>query len=114
MVQYRRGSDNNFFSNTNPQLIETNFKCQGIGRHIEQKTCQPSGMSKSLDEVLADYLRKARGDTPLRTFAKKIGVAHSTLSGIENRTQSITLKTLETIMKRLHVDFPDIFPQKKR
>jgi len=42
-------------------------------------------------------------------FARKLGVSHTTLSRLENSEQSVTLRTLQIILQRLHVSLADVF-----
>lgn len=63
-----------------------------------------------LRQRLARFIREKRGKTPQREFARKIGVAQSTIMRIENQDQNITLKTLETLCQVFHVDIVDLFP----
>lgn len=55
-------------------------------------------------------MRDKRGDTPQREFARKIGLAQSTIMRIENLDQNVTLETLEQLCKVFHADVPDLFP----
>lgn len=59
---------------------------------------------------LAAFIRNARGDVPQRVFARKMGVAQSTIMRIENEDQNVTLDTLEQLCKAFHVDIGDLFP----
>ncbi|MBC52655.1 MAG: hypothetical protein CMQ34_02350 [Gammaproteobacteria bacterium] len=59
---------------------------------------------------LAAFVRNARGDVPQRLFARKMGVAQSTIMRIENEDQNVTLDTLEQLCKSFHVDIGDLFP----
>lgn len=59
---------------------------------------------------LAAFIRQRRGDTPQRVFARKMGVAQSTIMRIENEDQNVTLQTLEQLCKVFHVDVGDLFP----
>lgn len=61
---------------------------------------------------LAVFIRNARGDVPQRVFARKMGVAQSTIMRIENEDQNVTLDTLEQLCKAFHVDIGDLFPAK--
>jgi len=67
-------------------------------------------MRQTLDKELATFLRKTRGETPYAAFARKLGITPSSLFRLENGQQSITLKTLQQIMDRLHCGLTDIFP----
>lgn len=59
---------------------------------------------------LAAFIRQRRGSTPQRVFARKMGVAQSTIMRIENEDQNVTLQTLEQLCKAFHVDVADLFP----
>ncbi|WP_294133763.1 helix-turn-helix domain-containing protein [Pseudohongiella sp.] len=59
---------------------------------------------------LAVFIREARGDVPQRVFARKMGVAQSTIMRIENEDQNVTLDTLEQLCKAFHVDVGELFP----
>jgi transcriptional regulator with XRE-family HTH domain len=66
-------------------------------------------MRQSLDNQLAIFLRKRRGEITYAAFARKLGITPSSLFRLENRQQSITLKTLQQIMDRLKCSWSDIF-----
>ncbi|OGT70921.1 MAG: hypothetical protein A3H44_15455 [Gammaproteobacteria bacterium RIFCSPLOWO2_02_FULL_57_10] len=63
-----------------------------------------------LRQRLAKFIRDKRGDTPQREFARKIGLAQSTIMRIENLDQNVTLETLEQLCKVFHADVSDLFP----
>jgi transcriptional regulator with XRE-family HTH domain len=44
-------------------------------------------------------------------FAKKIGVSHMTARRLESGEHHITLRTLETVMRRMSIKLSDIFPE---
>jgi transcriptional regulator with XRE-family HTH domain len=67
-------------------------------------------MRQTLDNQLAIFLRKRRGEITYAAFARKLGITPSSLFRLENCQQSITLKTLEQIMDRLKCSWSDIFP----
>ena len=67
-------------------------------------------MQKSLDEQLAKYLRKTRGEMSYVQFAKKTGISHTMLYLLEMRERHITLNKLETVMRKLKIKLSDIFP----
>ncbi len=48
---------------------------------------------------------------PQRDFARKIGVAQSTIMRIENLDQNVTIDTLESLCKVFHADVADLFPR---
>jgi len=63
-----------------------------------------------LRQRLAIFIKEKRGNIPQREFARKIGVAQSTIMRIENLDQNVTLKTLENLCKVFHADVGDLFP----
>jgi DNA-binding Xre family transcriptional regulator len=67
-------------------------------------------MRQTLDNQLAVFLRKRRGGTTYAVFARKLGITPSSLHRLENGQQSVTLKTLQQIMDRLHCGVQDVFP----
>jgi len=64
-----------------------------------------------LRERLAIFVRTQRGDMPQRRFARRIGVAQSTIMRIENQEQNVTLDTLEQLCKAFHVDIAGLFAE---
>jgi transcriptional regulator with XRE-family HTH domain len=68
-------------------------------------------MRQNLDNALAVFLRKQRGETPYAAFAKKLGITASSLFRLENGEQSATLKTLQQICDRLKVSASEILRQ---
>jgi transcriptional regulator with XRE-family HTH domain len=67
-------------------------------------------MRKSLDEQLAQYLRKQRGNLSYAKFAQKTGLSHTMLHRLELKERHITLTKLETLKKKLKIKLSDIFP----
>jgi len=65
---------------------------------------------KSLDRQLALFLRKTRGEMSYVQFAKKTGISHMTLFRVEKGEHHLTIDKLETVMRKLKVRLPDIFP----
>src|SRR5258708_5888548 len=63
-------------------------------------------MRQTLDNQLAIFLRKRRGEMTYSAFAKKLGITPSSLFRLENCQQSVTLKTLQQIMDRLKCSWP--------
>jgi transcriptional regulator with XRE-family HTH domain len=59
---------------------------------------------------LAAYIRHKRAGVTQRAFARKTGVAQSTIMRIENEDQNVTLDTLEQFCKAFNVDVGDLFP----
>jgi DNA-binding Xre family transcriptional regulator len=66
-------------------------------------------MAESLERQLASFLRKRRGDLSYAKFSRKIGLPSSTLHRLEMCEQSITLRRLQQITKRLKCSVRDIF-----
>lgn len=63
-----------------------------------------------LRKRLAAFIRQKRAGVPQRVFARKTGVAQSTIMRIENEDQNVTLDTLEQLCKAFNVDVGDLFP----
>lgn len=76
-----------------------------MGCTVGQSWC----VAQSLEKQLAAFLRKKRGDLSYVQFSKKIGLRASTLHRLEMCEQSITLRGLRLIMKRLRCSLTDIF-----
>ena len=69
-------------------------------------------MRQTLDEQLATFLKKRRGELPYAAFATKLGITPSSLFRLENGQQSITLKTLQQILDRLKCGVEDVFEER--
>lgn len=67
-------------------------------------------VQESLDKQLGRFLRKKRGDMTFAAFSRKTGVPGSTLFRLENGEQSVTLRRLEQVLKRLKCSLKDVFP----
>jgi len=63
----------------------------------------------TLDRQLGEFLRKRRGATTYAQFSRKVGLPASTIHRIENGNQSLTLKKLELVLKRLKCSVADVF-----
>jgi DNA-binding Xre family transcriptional regulator len=59
---------------------------------------------------LAKKIRALRGEIPLRNFARRLGIAKSTLHRIEME-ENISLETLEQICKALKCDITELFEE---
>ena len=57
---------------------------------------------------LAGNIRRMRGDQTQMAYAKKLGIAVSSLNRIEQGTQNVTLATLDRICRRLKCDVKDL------
>jgi len=66
----------------------------------------------SLAKRLGRRLRELRGDEPLESFAKELGISKSSLSRIERGEQNVLIGTLDLICERLGVDIGDLFSQR--
>jgi transcriptional regulator with XRE-family HTH domain len=62
-----------------------------------------------LDKQVARFLRKHRGKMTFAQFSKKTGLMASTLFRLENAGQSITVKKLHHVLKRLKCSVRDVF-----
>ena len=60
---------------------------------------------------LAVYVRNRRGTATQRDFARRTGLAQSTIMRIENEEQNVTIKTLEQLCQAFKVDVGDLFPE---
>jgi len=69
-------------------------------------------MRGSMEQQLADFLRKRRGEETYASFARRTGLRQSTIFRLEQCQQSLTLGRLEQLLKRLKVKLSDIFPGK--
>jgi DNA-binding Xre family transcriptional regulator len=63
----------------------------------------------SLAQRLGKKLRQLRGDEPQLQFARRLGISNSSLNRMELGEQNVSLKTLETLCKRLKCDVGDLF-----
>lgn len=68
-------------------------------------------MRNKLDGQLAAFLKQQRGEQTYAAFSRKTGLPPSTLHRLEMCQQSITLRTLEQVLKRLKVSIHDVFGQ---
>ena len=67
----------------------------------------------NLSRRLAKKLRELRGDTPQYRFARKLGVSKSSLNRLELGEQNVSLKTIQTLCRRLKCDIADLFPPER-
>lgn len=68
-------------------------------------------MPASLETQLGRFLRARRGEMTYAQFSRKLGLPPSTLHRLEQGAQSITLRGLQQIMRRLKCGLADIFPK---
>ena len=66
----------------------------------------PGFLARRLARGLATF----RGEQSQNQFARKLGISNATLNRLENRVQNVSLKTLETLCRRLNCDLADLFP----
>ncbi|MDR0532713.1 MAG: helix-turn-helix domain-containing protein [Verrucomicrobiales bacterium] len=66
-------------------------------------------MVSPLETRLAAFLRAKRGKLTYLEFAHKLHVTASSVFRIENCQQSVTLRSLERILKRLDCTVDDVF-----
>ncbi|MDD5350288.1 MAG: helix-turn-helix transcriptional regulator [Chthoniobacteraceae bacterium] len=64
---------------------------------------------RTLENQLAAFLKKERGQASYVAFSKKTGLTPSTLFRLENCQQSITIGRLQQVMDRLKITLWDIF-----
>ncbi|WP_089945568.1 helix-turn-helix domain-containing protein [Candidatus Entotheonella palauensis] len=62
-----------------------------------------------LRDILADELRRRRGERSQRQFALQLGIGRSTYNRIEMGEENLTLNTLDTICKRLGISIGQLF-----
>ena len=67
-------------------------------------------MPESLEIQLARFLREQRGDQTYAQFSRKIGLPPSTLHRLEQASQSITLRGLQQILRKLKCGLAQVFP----
>jgi transcriptional regulator with XRE-family HTH domain len=65
----------------------------------------------TLEKQLSLFLRQKRGGMTFARFSKKVGLPPSTLHRLEQCQQSISLRGLYQIMRRLNCNLSDIFPK---
>ena len=58
---------------------------------------------------LGKRLQALRGDLSQLQFSKKLGISNSSLRRMEEGEQNVSLKTLETLCRRLKCDVGDLF-----
>ena len=66
-----------------------------------------------LRQRLAQEIRRRRGTTTHREFARQLGISKSTLHRIEMGEQNIGLDMLEQLCTRLHCAIGDLFAPEK-
>ncbi len=64
----------------------------------------------SLEDQLARFLRERRGEMTYAQFSRKLGFPPSTPHRLEQGSQSITLRGLQQILRKLKCGLADVFP----
>jgi len=72
------------------------------------------GASADIDKRLSKFLKKTRGEMSFAQFSKVTGLTPSTLFRLEQCDQTITLRRLEPVLKRLKVTLWDVFGDGKK
>lgn len=67
-----------------------------------------------LDKKLAAFLKKRRGDMSFAQFSRIAGLPPSSLFRLEQCQQSLALKRLDRLLKRLKVSIVDVFGESKK
>ena len=65
-----------------------------------------------LDKQFGRFLRKQRGKATFAQFSRQTGLMPSNLFRLENEQQSITLKKLHQVLRRLKCSLADVFRMK--
>jgi predicted transcriptional regulator len=68
----------------------------------------------SLEEQLARFLKERRGEMTYTQFSRKLGFPPSTLHRLEQGSQSIALRGLQQIVRKLKCGLADVFPESFR
>ena len=63
----------------------------------------------SLDKAFSAFLKVQRGDRSYASLANELGIAESTLYRLINGTQSATLRSVESVLRKLSLSPADIF-----
>ena len=71
---------------------------------------QVSRVAGTLEMQLARFLKEKRGEMTYAQFSRKLGFPPSTLHRLEQGTQSITLRGLQQILRKLKCGLSDVFP----
>ena len=67
-----------------------------------------------LDKKLAAFLKKRRGEMSFAQFSRLTGMPPSSLFRLEQCQQSLALKRLDRLLKRLKVSIGDVFGDGKK
>jgi len=71
---------------------------------------QVSRVAGTLETQLARFLKEKRGEMTYAQFSRKLGFPPSTLHRLEQGAQSITLRGLQQILRKLKCGLADVFP----
>ena len=96
-----------------------------VGRGCKVQTRQPvriwnefrrslRAVPSSLETQLGKFLRPRCGGMTFAQFSKKLDLPPSTLHRLEQGAQSITLRGLQQIMRRLKCGLAEIFPDEEK
>ena len=66
---------------------------------------------ETLEQKLANNLRKRRGQRTQGEYAKRLGISRPTLNRLESAGQNTTLKTLNILVKSLKCDIGELFTE---
>jgi DNA-binding Xre family transcriptional regulator len=66
----------------------------------------------TLAKRLGKRLRELRGTESQLQFSKKLGISNASLNRIELGEQNVSLRTLDTLCKRLKCDVGDLFAER--
>jgi len=64
-----------------------------------------------LAKRLGNRLKELRGEQSQLQFCRKLGISKSSLNRMEEGEQNVSLRTLDTLCKRLKCDVADLFPK---
>ena len=65
----------------------------------------------TLEQKLANNLRRRRGEKTQGVFARKLGISRATLNRLESASRNTTLRTLNQIVKSLDCEIGDLFTE---
>jgi hypothetical protein len=66
-----------------------------------------------LDKKLSKFLKRTRGEMSFAQFSKITGLTQSTLFRLEQCDQTITLRRLEPVLRKLKVSLFEVFVEKR-
>ena len=100
-------------------FISFGYSLSGMGSRKHSPSGMPQksafwGASADIDKRLSKFLKKTRGEMSFAQFSKVTGLTPSTLFRLEQCDQTITLRRLEPVLKRLKVTLWDVFGDGKK